>query len=1001
MDQRNIQNDYDEKNGDDNHTYNTSFDISNVHNNYHNNNNNNNNHVDYVNYDYNNHAYENRNTQNKYFNESNSSMNSITSLLYNSKLMWTNKVTLNNTPSNYHLLIYALAGCSCVYYDNNNIYGNEIDKRLCEATEMKITNYINDDNVNIKKISLKINNNTYKSFDVLKTYEFDYYTKISTTLTYGNFDFKEKKYIVFSKGSFDKIYMKCIKNEELYFFKKKEQEYSKNGFYVIALAFKIISNMKYEHILDLPRQLLEKDMNFLSLIMFNNHIKKDASMVIQTLKGSSIRPVILTGDNAYNCLYVGNKIGLFNNVNFYESFFSLNMNSNINNKYINNNKKNNIYLNELNTNNHLSNTKNINSSIHSNMSNMELNHDEMKHSPKSPASKFLSFENFFKSGKKKNIKNNNKTDNENNYEDDNVMHNQSDYQYDHLLTPGTEHLDGFKNNETQKKEKHIYESLDKSQKLNETSKYIPGNAANYTTYSEFNHKYDQHKYDMNNEFSNDENSALIPHHVKEKNKRNKKKRSHIINTLINDNISDDENNSVYSQSHIFFNEQKLSISIINEEEEQKSDENIIVYGYLLNDELIFVNVHNEKRINKNVVLFKDIYKEIILTGEAYTFIRYHVFQIKTPDEDFDSEELEEYKNFLLRIRIFSRLTPNNKIEVIRDFIKFDYISGMCGDGSNDCGALKISHAGLALSNLDTSVVSPFSSKNENLKSVIDILREGRACLVTSINCYKYMLLYGFMISFIKILLFMNAHAVMSEYGYLFFDNVILLLLAKSMTLSKPACKLKTQTPTSSIIGAQTILSLLCTLLVNFFFLYSIIFYFLPINNLPSSYQANSSAPKSSWWLMSDNYESFLACIWFCFQIVNSALILTFGGKYRKPIFTNHTFMAYYVLINSFLFYLIVGGPNRLTCLFRMNCNDEISKITKFKFLELISYSASGLSFYGPHGHNILSTGLKIKFLLLNFINIAVNIFISKYILCESLYNVVRRFFNFQNRKVPI
>lgn len=62
---------------------------------------------------------------------------------------------------------------------------------------------------------------------------------------------------------------------------------------------------------------------------------------------------------------------------------------------------------------------------------------------------------------------------------------------DHLLTPGTEHLDGFKNNETQKKEKHIYESLDKSQKLNETSKYIPGNAANYTTYSEFNHKYDR------------------------------------------------------------------------------------------------------------------------------------------------------------------------------------------------------------------------------------------------------------------------------------------------------------------------------------------------------------------------------------------------------------------------------------------------------------------------------------------------------------------------------
>ncbi|CRG97817.1 cation transporting P-ATPase, putative [Plasmodium gallinaceum] len=899
-------------------------------------------------------------------NESNTSMNLITSLLYNSKLMWTNKVTFNNTPSNYHLLIYALAGCSCVYYDSNNIYGNEIDKRLFEATEMRISNYINKHDMNIKKITLKMNDE-YKCFDILKTYEFDYYTKISTTLSYGYFDFEDKIYIVFSKGSFDKIYQKCIKNDEIYFFKKKEQEYSKNGFYVIALAFKIIRKSSYENIMELSREELEKEMNFLSLIMFNNHVKNDAPNVIQTLKDSSIRPVILTGDNAYNCLYVGNRIGLFSKVEFYDSCFSLNINSNINYEIKKNNNENEFQSNET---------------------------------------KFLSFENLIKSSSSENKLGNSSC----------ITEKYNEQSKKKKKNKNIDKRETDKENVKSKKYVDIKYSSIKSKYNSKNFKYEPEENTPLLSPSK---KEDRQEESISNNLN--QNDCSIKNSVickisndkdiansSNNNGTNKKnyncndiivdKYNSVNNSKENDkNIKDKESILIKSKNQYDFMNNKAS-HYINEE---KYEENIIVYGYVLNDELVFVNIQNDKKINKNIVLYHDIYKEIILTGEAYLLIKQSIFHIKNTDEEFNNEGLEEYKNFLLRVRIFSRLTPNNKIEVIKDFISFGYISGMCGDGSNDCGALKISHAGLALSNSDTSVVSPFSSRNENLKSVIDILREGRACLVTSINCYKYMLLYGFMISIIKIVLFMHAHAVMSEYGYLFFDNVILLLLAKSMTLSKPALKLKTQTPTSSIIGAQTILSLLCTLFVNFFFLYIIIFQFFYIYNLPTSYHMNSSAPKSSWWLMSDNYESFLTCIWFCFQIVNSAFILTFGGKYRKNIFTNYTFMTYYFLINSFLLYLTLGGPNKLTCLFRMNCNNEISKTTKFKILDLFSYSASGLNFYGPNGNNILSRNHKIRFLFLNFLNIAFNIFISKYILCEKLYNMVRKFFNYKNRKIPV
>ncbi|SBS93288.1 P-type ATPase [Plasmodium ovale curtisi] len=857
--------------------------------------------------------------RNSLFNDSNTaSMNSVTSLLYNSKLMWTNRVTLKNTPSNYHMLIYALAGCSCVYHDNDKVYGNEIDKRLYEATDMKISSYISKHNKNVKRVSLKINS-IHKHFDVLRTYEFDYYTKISTNLTYGYFNFKEKVHIVFSKGSFDKIYKKCIKNEEIYFFKKKEQEYSKNGYYVIGLAFRILCNMSYDYILGLSRDELEKDMNFLSLIMFNNHIKKDALDVIQTLKNSSIRPVILTGDNAYNCLHVGNKIGLFNNVNFCESFFSLSMHGGGGEsgecnagKSENESERGNGDGGEGESEDK-GGIGNPHSNTSSNLQQVGPN------TLLSSETKFMSFENFFKSNSKQN---------------------------EHRGSTG--HMHGHVPKKSKEKKKKHLDMEGNNNSSCVTHDGFPPPIANPHSRK-------------GNPCSGEENLLLLPKHISkeitgEGNPQNRIDINICRETKSNGCHDTPPLNGHHIEEHKNFVRNYYSYY---ESEEGREEKNVIVYGYVQKGQLTFINIQNDNRIDEKEVLYGDIYKEIILTGEAYTYIRDSIFQISNYEEMCrDEKELDKYKRFLLRVRIFSRLTPNNKIEVIKDFINFDYITGMCGDGSNDCGALKISHAGIALSNSDSSVVSPFSSRNENIKGVIDVLREGRACLVTSINCYKYMLLYGFMISIIKIVLFMHAHAVMSEYGYLFFDNVILLLLAKSMTLSKPARKLKTQTPTSSIIGAQTILSLLCTLIVNFFFLYLIIFQFFYVYNLPSSYDMNTSAPKSSWWLMSDNYESFLACIWFCFQIVNSALILTFGDKHRKSVFSNYTFMTYYCLINLFLLYLTVGGPNRLTCLFRMNCNDEVSRKTKFKILDLVSYSASGLSFYGPNGNNILSTGQK-------------------------------------------
>lgn len=88
--------------------------------------------------------------------------------------------------------------------------------------------------------------------------------------------------------------------------------------------------------------------------------------------------------------------------------------------------------------------------------------------------------------------------------------------------------------------------------------------------------------------------------------------------------------------------------------------------------------------------------------------------------------------------------------------------GMCGDGANDCAALKVADCGISLSETEASIAAPFTSKVQNITAARHLLREGRATLATAVQAFKFMMLYS-MIQFFNVCILVPQSANLTQY----------------------------------------------------------------------------------------------------------------------------------------------------------------------------------------------------------------------------------------------
>lgn len=243
---------------------------------------------------------------------------------------------------------------------------------------------------------------------------------------------------------------------------------------------------------------------------------------------------------------------------------------------------------------------------------------------------------------------------------------------------------------------------------------------------------------------------------------------------------------------------------------------------------------------------------------------------------------------------------------------------MCGDGANDCGALKAAHTGISLSDAESSVASPFTSKNPNITCVLNVIREGRAALVTSFGIFKYMAAYS-LCQFISVMILYSIESNLTDIEFLYIDLFIISIFAFFFGRTEAyEGKLVSTTPLNSLISFTPILSLFLQLILVVFF-QVLSFEHLKLEPWYVPYNQSAGTDKDD----VGCYENYAIFTISSFQYIILAIVFSKGKPYRKSIFTNYGLIIATICMTGFSVFLAFSPVEFLTEQFELVIPEDV------------------------------------------------------------------------------
>ncbi|XP_073434756.1 probable cation-transporting ATPase 13A4 [Dendrobates tinctorius] len=319
-----------------------------------------------------------------------------------------------------------------------------------------------------------------------------------------------------------------------------------------------------------------------------------------------------------------------------------------------------------------------------------------------------------------------------------------------------------------------------------------------------------------------------------------------------------------------------------------------------------------------------------MTGKAYQVIVDHFYSL--------------LPKLLLNGAIFARMSPGQKSDLIEEFQKMDYYVAMCGDGANDCGALKVAHAGISLSEQEASVASPFTSQTTNIQCVPELIKEGRAALVSSFAVFKYVTLYA-MIQFICLLLLYWQLKSVGLYQYLIQDVGVTVLVCLTMSLTQAYPKLAPYRPPAQLISPPLLLSVMFNILLNMAIQ---ICAFVIVQRQPWYSTSNYSAcvASTSNFIFTNGSTEFpeyseyenseTTTLWSVTTIscVVVAFVFSKGKPFRKPIYTNYIFFILLPIQLAVCLFILFADIERIYRGLQLVCTPVIWRVAILILLTL-------------------------------------------------------------------
>jgi len=223
------------------------------------------------------------------------------------------------------------------------------------------------------------------------------------------------------------------------------------------------------------------------------------------------------------------------------------------------------------------------------------------------------------------------------------------------------------------------------------------------------------------------------------------------------------------------------------------------------------------------------------------------------------------------------MRPLEKQDVIVKLIADGQVTGMIGDGANDCAALGVAHFGIALSVAEASLIAPFTAKSLSTMSAVDLVKEGRCCLVNAFSSFKFTIFYSLAETTAMFVSYFFG-ADLSQMEYIVCDFLFYFPPVFFMVKSKAADKLSGNPPTFKIFGPTTMWSLL-TPLAFLWCINGLIIYLLKRQSWFSPNPVGTIAVYQ----IPETTTLFLVNIFF----LSAAMVAwSFGSKYRQPIWKN-------------------------------------------------------------------------------------------------------------------